>query len=120
MCFGCRIDDLVNGLHGKIKRHEFALCHSNQLWLDCKPKVGRLTTGCKPARAAPTVRPAKPDSVIGLSMTLLSPKRSNNPLVTLYLFGSISKETKIFQRHRSSMQADESIADICRQPEVKR
>jgi hypothetical protein len=44
------------------------------------------TTGCKPARAAPTVRPAKPDSVIGLSITRLSPNRSNRPFVTLYLF----------------------------------
>ncbi len=42
-------------------------------------------TGCRPAKAAPTVKPQKPDSVIGLSMTLFSPKRSNNPLVTLYL-----------------------------------
>ena len=43
------------------------------------------TTGCKPANAAPTVRPAKPDSVIGLSMTLFSPNLSSSPLVTLYL-----------------------------------
>ena len=44
------------------------------------------TTGCKPANAAPTVRPAKPDSVMGLSMTLFSPNRSSSPFVTLYLF----------------------------------
>ena len=44
------------------------------------------TTGCNPANAAPTVRPAKPDSVMGLSMTLFSPNRSSSPLVTLYLF----------------------------------
>jgi hypothetical protein len=41
--------------------------------------------GCRPASAAPTVRPAKPDSVMGLSITLFSPKRSRRPLVTLYL-----------------------------------
>jgi hypothetical protein len=41
--------------------------------------------GCRPASAAPTVRPAKPDSVMGESITLFSPKRSRRPLVTLYL-----------------------------------
>lgn len=48
------------------------------------------TTGCRPASAAPTVRPQKPDSVIGLSITLFSPKRSNKPFVTLYLLMKVS------------------------------
>lgn len=43
------------------------------------------TTGCSPARAAPTARPQNPCSVIGVSMTLLGPKRSSRPRVTLYL-----------------------------------
>ena len=51
-----------------------------------KVELWSRTTGCKPANAAPTVRPQKPDSVIGLSMTLLSPNRSNKPFVTLYLY----------------------------------
>lgn len=42
-------------------------------------------TGCRPASAAPTVRPQKPDSVMGESMTRLSPNLSNSPFVTLYL-----------------------------------
>ena len=59
------------------------------------PHVGLWprTTGCKPANAAPTVRPQKPDSVIGLSMTLLSPNRSSKPFVTLYLFAGVSKSS---------------------------
>ena len=60
-------------------------------WIAVKVDLGPRTTGCKPANAAPTVRPQKPDSVIGLSMTLLSPNRSSNPFVTLYLFAGISK-----------------------------
>jgi hypothetical protein len=44
-----------------------------------------LTTGCNPASAAPIVSPQNPDSVMGLSMTRLSPNLSNRPFVTLYL-----------------------------------
>ena len=55
-----------------------------------KVDLSLRTTGCKPANAAPTVRPQKPDSVIGLSMTLLSPNRSSKPFVTLYLFAGVS------------------------------
>ncbi|KAH0357911.1 hypothetical protein KCU83_g293, partial [Aureobasidium melanogenum] len=61
-----RVDDLIDGLHGEVKGHELAL----EAWW-------------RPARAAPTVRPVKPDSVMGESMTLFSPKRSSRPLVTL-------------------------------------
>ena len=49
-------------------------------------RAGELTMGCSPARAAPTARPQKPASVMGVSMTRLGPKRSNRPLVTLYLY----------------------------------
>ena len=49
------------------------------------------TTGWRPASAAPTVRPQKPDSVMGLSMTLFSPNRSSRPFVTLYLSGNTSQ-----------------------------
>jgi hypothetical protein len=55
--------------------------------------------GCRPASAAPTVRPAKPDSVMGESMTLFSPKRSRRPFVTLYLHAvSTSPMTKHCQQ----------------------
>ena len=37
------------------------------------------TTGCSPASALPTQSPAKPDSVIGESITLRSPNRSRRP-----------------------------------------
>lgn len=46
-----------------------------------------LTTGCKPANAAPTAKPQNPASVMGVSMTLLGPNRSSRPFVTLYLNG---------------------------------
>lgn len=50
-----------------------------------KLKVMNSQTGCSPASAAPTVSPQKPDSVIGESITLLSPNLSKRPFVTLYL-----------------------------------
>ncbi len=82
------VNDLINGLHGEIESHELALwkaCLSQrQQPLDAVGKV-RHTTGRSPARAAPTVNPQKPASVIGLSMTRFSPNRSSNPFVTLYL-----------------------------------
>ena len=31
MCLGCRVDDLIDRLHGEIERHEFALKQSYQL-----------------------------------------------------------------------------------------
>ena len=40
-------------------------------------------TGRRPVIAAPTAMPVKPDSVMGLSITRLSPKISSRPLVTL-------------------------------------
>merc|ERR1711928_206499 len=40
--------------------------------------------GFKPPIAAPAAIPAKPISVIGVSITLLSPYFFHNPLVTLY------------------------------------
>ena len=51
-----------------------------------KLKVMNSQTGCRPASAAPTVRPQKPDSVMGESITRLSPNLSSSPFVTLYLF----------------------------------
>ena len=53
-----------------------------------KLNVMNSQTGCSPANAAPTVRPQNPDSVIGLSITLLSPNRSRRPFVTLYLLST--------------------------------
>lgn len=85
VCFGCRVDDLVYCLHSEIERHELALS-KDLACSELERELGEHTTGCRPASAAPTVRPQKPDSVIGLSMTLFSPNRSSNPFVTLYLF----------------------------------
>lgn len=51
-----------------------------------KLKVMNSQIGASPARAAPTARPAKPDSVMGESMTRFSPNRSRRPFVTLYLY----------------------------------
>lgn len=48
-------------------------------------KSSGRTTGCKPARAAPTANPQKPASVMGVSITRLGPNRSSSPRVTLYL-----------------------------------
>ena len=62
-------------------------------WIAPHVDLWPRTTGCKPANAAPTVRPQKPDSVIGLSITLLSPNRSSKPFVTLYLFAGVSKSS---------------------------
>jgi hypothetical protein len=41
-------------------------------------------TGRSPTIAAPTPRPAKPSSVIGVSTTRSSPNRSSSPFDTLY------------------------------------
>jgi hypothetical protein len=80
LCGG--VDDLVNCLHGEVEGHELALSLLSDLPL--KGDVsGGLTMGWRPASAAPTVRPAKPDSVMGESITLFSPKRSRRPFVTL-------------------------------------
>ena len=40
--------------------------------------------GLSPPKAAPTPSPAKPCSVIGVSITLFSPNSSRRPCVTLY------------------------------------
>lgn len=42
----------------------------------------KVQIGLRPARAAPTQRPANPCSVIGESITLSSPNLSSNPLDT--------------------------------------
>ena len=47
-----------------------------------KLKVINSTTGLNPLKAAPTPIPANPISVIGVSMTLLSPYFFHNPRVT--------------------------------------
>ena len=48
-----------------------------------KLKVMNSTIGFSPANAAPTPRPAKPCSVIGVSMTRLAPNSSSRPWLTL-------------------------------------
>ena len=47
-----------------------------------KLKVINSQIGLKPLRAAPTAKPAKPISVMGVSITLFSPNLSNNPFET--------------------------------------
>lgn len=47
-----------------------------------KLKVMNSQTGFKPQKAEPTAIPAKPISVMGVSMTRLGPNLSNKPLVT--------------------------------------
>jgi hypothetical protein len=79
LCGG--VDNLVNGLHGEVEGHELALCRCQICFLAMETE--KLTMGWRPASAAPTVRPAKPDSVMGESITLFSPKRSSRPFVTL-------------------------------------
>jgi hypothetical protein len=78
-----RVNDLVDSLHGKVEGHEFAslLCQFCVSGCDLVPKNDAYT-GRKPARAAPTARPAKPISVIGVSTTRFSPNLSNKPFVT--------------------------------------
>ena len=90
MCFGSGVDDLINSLHGEVEGHKFALHRFCQIMRCSSREDFQLTTGCSPFRAAPTVRPQKPDSVMGLSMTLFSPNRSSRPFVTLYLRMSVS------------------------------
>ena len=98
MCLRGRVDDLIDGLHCKIECHEFALRnghHRSTPLIRERYGQGQRTTGCRPASAAPTVSPQKPDSVMGLSMTLFAPNRSSSPFVTLYLrccFISIRKQ----------------------------
>ena len=48
-----------------------------------KFQVMNSTIGRSPAIAAPTPRPAKPYSVIGVSMTRLAPNSSSRPWLTL-------------------------------------
>ena len=48
-----------------------------------KFQVMNSTIGFRPAIAAPTPRPAKPYSVIGVSMTRLAPNSSSRPWLTL-------------------------------------
>jgi hypothetical protein len=48
-----------------------------------KLKVMNSTMGFSPASAAPTPKPAKPCSVIGVSTTRLAPNSCSRPWVTL-------------------------------------
>ena len=48
-----------------------------------KLKVMNSTIGFSPAKAAPTPSPAKPISVIGVSMTRFGPNSSSRPWLTL-------------------------------------
>ena len=83
VCLRGRVDDLVNGLHGEVEGHELALLSPSDLLFQGMEAAQKLTMGWRPASAAPTVRPAKPDSVMGESITLFPPKRSSRPFVTL-------------------------------------
>ena len=51
-----------------------------------KLKVINSQTGLRPFMAAPTAKPAKPISVIGVSMTRLSPYFFHKPRVTWNFF----------------------------------
>ena len=48
-----------------------------------KLKVMNSTIGFSPPKAAPTPRPVKPCSVIGVSMTRFSPNSSSRPWLIL-------------------------------------
>ena len=48
-----------------------------------KLKVMNSTIGFSPVSAAPTAMPAKPCSVIGVSITRLAPNSSSRPWLTL-------------------------------------
>ena len=48
-----------------------------------KFQVMNSTIGLSPANAAPTPSPAKPCSVIGVSITRLAPNSSSSPWLTL-------------------------------------
>lgn len=95
MCLCSRINDLVNCLHSEVECHKLALARSASV--NVGENTSLLTTGCNPAKAAPTVRPQNPASVIGLSITLFGPNRSKRPLVTLYLLG-VSSSVGWFRR----------------------
>ena len=58
------IDDLVDGLHGKVEGHE----------LDNRPQF---------AKGGTDSRPANPCSVIGVSITRFGPNSASSPCVTL-------------------------------------
>lgn len=63
-----------------------ALAAEFTMWsIDCmaKLKVMNSIMGLQPARAAPTPKPVKPASVIGVSITLSSPNSTDNYLDTL-------------------------------------
>ena len=48
-----------------------------------KLQVINSTTGRRPCMAAPTPNPAKPDSLIGVSITRFEPNFCNKPELTL-------------------------------------
>jgi hypothetical protein len=48
-----------------------------------KLKVMNSTMGLRPAKAAPTARPVKPCSVIGVSITRFGPNSSSMPWLIL-------------------------------------
>jgi hypothetical protein len=62
VCLSSRVDNLINGLHGEIPGH-----FSSALVLRMSEgNVLNSQTGRRPARAAPTAIPPKPDSVMGV------------------------------------------------------
>ena len=77
-----------------------------------KLNVMNSQIGCSPASAAPTARPAKPDSVMGVSMTLFSPKRSSRPFVTLYLYQMLAIPL-FFTHHQQGEYAVIHTPNMC-------
>ena len=84
---GGRIDDVINRLvmiesfifffQKKNSKEKESLCTCME-----KLKVMNSQMGLSPAKAAPTAMPAKPISVMGVSMTRFSPNLSRSPLET--------------------------------------
>lgn len=72
---------------GLVEKHLRCLAAEFTIWsMACmeKLKVMNSTTGLRFLYAAPTAKPVKPISVIGVSMTLSAPYFCHSPLVTLY------------------------------------
>ena len=82
ICLAGRVDNLVDGLHSEVEGHELATKDRVSSCVFCA-QIGVLTyIGRRPAKAAPIARPAKPISVMGVSITRFSPNLSRRPLVT--------------------------------------
>lgn len=84
MSLSSRVNDLINGLQldDLVKIFCFPVFFFFFLTCIAKLKVMNSQIGFKPLKAEPTAIPAKPISVMGVSMTRLGPNLSNKPLVT--------------------------------------